>query len=304
MGSSAVTAISVGLCLVLVSVYFASDSYRIFQNVLVSTGLNENSYVKRALNFLELNEENQDSTKTRSNVKEATKITELLLTSEELKSYDGGPDSKGLYLAILGEVFDVQKGAQHYKPGGGYGFFAGKDATRAYITGDFSEEGLIDDVSDLDSKSLASLEDWLSFYKEEYEHAGKLIGRYYNKNGQPTKELLSIRQKMNSVKENKYTETKNKEVFPPCNSEWSKEKGSKVWCTKRSGGVDRKWVGVPRELHVEGKDPRCVCVKNSGPPSSDPNAHQHNDNGDLDHPGLREYPGCLPSSESCAVSHP
>ncbi|CAL1278584.1 unnamed protein product, partial [Larinioides sclopetarius] len=183
-------------------------------------------------------------------------------------------------------------------------YFIGKDATRAYITGDFSEEGLIDDVSDLDSKSLASLEDWLSFYKEEYEHVGKLIGRYYNKNGDPTKELLSIRQKMNSVKENKYTEAKNKELFPPCNSEWSKEKGSKVWCTKKSGGVDREWVGVPRELHVEGKDPRCVCVKNFGPPSSDLNAQRHNNNGDLDHPGLREYTGCLPSSESCDVSHP
>ncbi|GFS38717.1 neuferricin [Trichonephila inaurata madagascariensis] len=169
MGSSAVTAITVGLCLVLVAVYFASDSCRVMQNVLIITGLSENFYVKSALNFLKPDETDQGSSIAGNDLNKSEKNNQLLLSPEELKSYDGGPDSKGLYLAILGEIFDVEKGAQHYRPGGGYAFFAGRDATRAYITGDFSEAGLIDDVSDLDSASLISIEDWLSFYKEEYK---------------------------------------------------------------------------------------------------------------------------------------
>ncbi|GIY78878.1 neuferricin [Caerostris darwini] len=304
MGSRSITAITIGLFLILIAVYFGSDSYNIIQNACQTIGLSENFYVKSALNFIQPNEAGQKTPDTGSALKKKAKNTQLLLTPEELKLYDGGPNSKGLYLALLGEVFDVEKGAQHYKPGGGYAFFTGKDATRAYITGDFSESGLIEDVSDLDSGSLASLQDWLSFYKEEYKHVGKVIGKYYGKNGQPTKELLLVREKMNAVTENKWMEKMNNENFPPCNSEWSKEKGSKVWCTKKSGGVDREWIGVPRELVIQGKDPRCVCVKNYGPPSSDPDSSQHKDNGDLDHPQLREYAGCQPTSNTCSVSHP
>ena len=48
-----------------------------------------------------------------------------IFTKAELAQYDGSPGSKGLYLAILGKVYDVSKGARHYGPGGGYSFFAG-----------------------------------------------------------------------------------------------------------------------------------------------------------------------------------
>lgn len=52
--------------------------------------------------------------------------------------------------------------------------FKGLDATRAYVTGDFSEAGLTDDVDGLDDSSLAGIEDWLSFYREEYKPVGKI----------------------------------------------------------------------------------------------------------------------------------
>lgn len=49
-----------------------------------------------------------------------------LFTKEDLwEKYRGGKGSKGLYLAIMGRVYDVQKGSKHYGPGGGYSFFAG-----------------------------------------------------------------------------------------------------------------------------------------------------------------------------------
>ena len=76
-----------------------------------------------------------------------------LITPEELKKYDGTEGSPGLYIALLGQVFDVSKGKDHYGPGGGYSFFAAKDGSRAFVTGEFNEEGLVDDVTGLDTES-------------------------------------------------------------------------------------------------------------------------------------------------------
>lgn len=51
--------------------------------------------------------------------------SDRLLSQEELSLYNGRGDSQGLYLAILGQVFDVEKGRKHYGPNGGYRFFSG-----------------------------------------------------------------------------------------------------------------------------------------------------------------------------------
>jgi hypothetical protein len=48
-----------------------------------------------------------------------------LFTKDELAKYDGGSNSRGLFISILGSVFDVAKGEQHYGPGGSYNVFAG-----------------------------------------------------------------------------------------------------------------------------------------------------------------------------------
>jgi Cytochrome b5-like Heme/Steroid binding domain. len=51
------------------------------------------------------------------------KRTEMLFTKEALKKYS--ETSSGLYLAILGKVYDVGKGEKFYGPGGSYHFFTG-----------------------------------------------------------------------------------------------------------------------------------------------------------------------------------
>lgn len=52
-----------------------------------------------------------------------------LFTKDELSRYNGDENSLGLYLSIMGSVYDVEKGVKHYGIGGSYHFFAGKFST-------------------------------------------------------------------------------------------------------------------------------------------------------------------------------
>lgn len=47
---------------------------------------------------------------------------------------------KPIYVAINGSVFDVSANPSMYGPGGGYHFFAGRDAARAFVSGCFRED--------------------------------------------------------------------------------------------------------------------------------------------------------------------
>lgn len=44
---------------------------------------------------------------------------------EELARYRGGPGDPGLYLVLLGRVYDVSSGRKHYEPGAHYSGFSG-----------------------------------------------------------------------------------------------------------------------------------------------------------------------------------
>lgn len=52
-------------------------------------------------------------------------------------------------------------------------YVSGRDGSRAFVTGDFTEEGLTDDVDSLNAQELRSLNDWLKFYRKEYIFKGK-----------------------------------------------------------------------------------------------------------------------------------
>lgn len=64
---------------------------------------------------------------TRWSEPEATSLHGRLFSKAELSRYSGGKGSPGLYLAVLGQVFDVRKGIKHYGPSGSYRFFAGAE---------------------------------------------------------------------------------------------------------------------------------------------------------------------------------
>jgi len=62
------------------------------------------------------------------------------LTDEQLLAYNGVDLNKPIYLGLNGSIYDVSAAPMTYGPGGGYHFFAGRDAARAYLTGCFQED--------------------------------------------------------------------------------------------------------------------------------------------------------------------
>ncbi|VVC41400.1 Hypothetical protein CINCED_3A019817 [Cinara cedri] len=188
-----------------------------------------------------------------------------LFDTNRLSRYNGVDGGK-IYLSILGNVFDVTEGKRFYGPGGSYHAFSGRDASRSFITGLFDEENLTDHVIDMDPNDLIGLDTWLNTYKKKYKEIGKLIGLYYDSSGKETDYAKMVYEKIESSKMKKVAEKKENDRYPSCNVEYVQEhKRSKVWCTTLSGGVKRKWVGVPRMLQTLDKNGklsvRCACIQ-------------------------------------------
>ncbi|XP_072163672.1 neuferricin-like [Diadema setosum] len=231
-------------------------------------------FIKEDNSSADLGQEEETSTDT---------ITRIF-TEKELGHYDGSSGSPGLYLAIMGKVFDVQKGARHYSPGGGYHFFAARDGSKAFISGDFTEEGLTPDVSGLSPQQMVDLENWVKFFQKEYNYVGKLSGHFYDSHGNPTSSLLEAQRMIQEGERLKEDEAAHQRHFPFCNSEWTQAAGLRVWCSKKSGGISREWTGVPRKLFNPGTNKwRCACIKED----------------ELDNPHLRLYDDCEPMAISC-----
>ncbi|XP_059208104.1 neuferricin isoform X2 [Centropristis striata] len=164
----------------------------------------------------------------------------------------------------------------------------GKDASLAFITGDFTESGLTDDVSSLSPLQVVALYDWLAFYQRDYQAVGVLTGRFYTETGQPTEALLQVEASRAEGQRIKAQSEAEMLRFPACNSEWSAARGGRVWCSTKSGGVQRGWTGVPRKLFSPGSSGvRCVCVEDPSAADDDPNMHK--------------YDGCPSHADSCSV---
>ena len=95
---------------------------------------------------------------------------------------------------------------------------SGRDASRAFITGDFTKDGLSDDVSGLTHQDYLGLLEWMHFYERDYKHIGKkwqlsrrieqgalitgyLSGTYYNKHAEPTEQLQRVADWMHAAQE-------------------------------------------------------------------------------------------------------
>ena len=92
----------------------------------------------------------------------------VIIPNSLLESAKG--NSSQLILCIVGHCFDVSEGKNFYGNDGGYHFFSGKDATRAFATGDFTTNGLIESTSELKPEECKSIHGWLDFYKKSMKY--------------------------------------------------------------------------------------------------------------------------------------
>lgn len=78
----------------------------------------------------------------------------------------------------------MTEGRQFYGPEGGYHIFAGRDGSRAFITGCFNEKGAIGDLRGLPESKIDSLKKWRDFYHdhETYKYVGKLLSEPIDEN--------------------------------------------------------------------------------------------------------------------------
>lgn len=158
-----------------------------------------------------------------------------LVTINELKAHGWEGPTRPLWLAILGKVFDVDKAYDtHYGPKGGYNFFTGIDGSNAFVTGKFDDEGLINDVLQLTPMELDEVEGWVRFYEKDYTYVGKLIGRFFDDTGNPTKYWYKYQKMLQKAAEQKSKKKEQEKQFPPCNSRFVQNEGGTVYCsTKR-----------------------------------------------------------------------
>ncbi|KAJ6304397.1 hypothetical protein OIU77_018123 [Salix suchowensis] len=205
-----------------------------------------------------------------------------LFTAEELALYNGTDDTLPILLGILGSVFDVTKGKSHYGVGGGYHHFSGRDASRAFVSGNFTGDGLTDSLHGLSSTEVKSIVEWREFYFRSYTFVGKLVGRYYDSEGNPTKSLKGVEAKAARGTQLLEKQKKEEAKQPGCNSRWSQGEGGEVWC---DDGFPRL-VQRPLEIALTGKmSKRCACFTED----------------QLSEPGLEVYEGCDYLSKTCRV---
>ena len=83
---------------------------------------------------------------------------------------------------------------------------------------------------------MDEVENWVKFYNSDYTYVGKLIGRYYNKDGNPTKMWYAYQKKLGEKDLIKAEMRKMEQRFPPCNSQWDQATEGKVYCSEKRSG--------------------------------------------------------------------
>lgn len=187
-----------------------------------------------------------------------------IYTPKQLSKFTGRRGGRVL-VAVLGSVFDVTSGRQHYGPGGAYSVFAGRDATRSFVTGKFDQD-LDDNIADFTPEQFAEVVRWREFYTTHasYRFVGRVTGRFYDTDGDQTP--LLIRAELQAELHRKEEERKKgkqsgKDEGAPkevqCDFSWSKANGKWVHCAE--GMYPRRVLADDDGEGAPSKAERCVC---------------------------------------------
>lgn len=136
----------------------------------------------------------------------------------------------------------------------------------------------------LTPQEIYSIHQWKQFYDKDYTFVGLLVGRFYGNDGEKTEYMEKVEEQIEIAIAEKERLQKIRVKYPPCNIEWKLETGTRVWCTNKSGGIDRDFIGMPRKFFEVGQpEYRCACVPFDR----------------LDDPLLKEYDDCDQKSNEC-----
>ncbi|KAL4075672.1 cytochrome b5-like heme/steroid binding domain-containing protein [Scleroderma yunnanense] len=99
-----------------------------------------------------------------------------LFSESYLATFDGRDETRPVYLAIDGDVFDVSSNRRTYGPGGPYHHMAGIDAARSFATGCFATHRT-HDLRGLSEGELKSVQHWKKFFAEHktYFKVGRVL---------------------------------------------------------------------------------------------------------------------------------
>jgi len=191
-------------------------------------------------------------------------------------------------------VFDVSAGRAYYAPGAGYACFAGRDATRAFVSGEFEGAGLTDDVAGLSDSECQGVLTWRDFYRGEkkYPAVSRLVGgRFYGPRGEPLPALAFLEAGAARVRAARAAAAAAERAAPPCAAAWSPQAGGEVWCEPEEGHLlPRRLTGRPGADGGLGGAPRCACLSAGyqPPPGS----------------AVELYPGCDAQATRCRTAPP
>ncbi|GHJ83727.1 hypothetical protein NliqN6_0129 [Naganishia liquefaciens] len=97
------------------------------------------------------------------------------ITPAQLAQHDGTDESKPIYVAIKGTVFDVTAKRAMYGPGAGYNVFAGKDGSVGLGKSSLKPEDAVPDYSTLEPAEMKVLDQWYDFFSKRYNVVGKVV---------------------------------------------------------------------------------------------------------------------------------
>jgi hypothetical protein len=184
----------------------------------------------------------------------------------ELKAHDGSDCSKPLLLCVLGEVYDVGTGRQHYQPSGGYSGAAGRDSSRSYSSGDYSDAAAASRIDDLSSDQVESVLQWREFYRthETYRYVGVLAERYYDDAGTPTAALGTVEKLQEATNLIQNARDAFNKRFKSCNSRSGADIKTELWCDDSwhlPGSTPlHVWWQLPSAGSSGEKGGKCACV--------------------------------------------
>eukprot|EP00286_Rhodomonas_abbreviata_P000069 CAMPEP_0181290328 /NCGR_PEP_ID=MMETSP1101-20121128/1356_1 /TAXON_ID=46948 /ORGANISM="Rhodomonas abbreviata, Strain Caron Lab Isolate" /LENGTH=258 /DNA_ID=CAMNT_0023394607 /DNA_START=20 /DNA_END=797 /DNA_ORIENTATION=+ len=124
-------------------------------------------------------EKKEDKTKAKKKVEDRPNevLTFREYTRALLGEYNGTVMGKPLLVGIRGSVYDVTASAAHYGPGGGYGAFSGRDASRMLAKMQTSPDEQDPSIDDLLPAEKETLDGWESFFAGKYKKVGTLVDK-------------------------------------------------------------------------------------------------------------------------------